>query len=168
MEQAFSNLPFPIALIRAGYFYENFLYGLQVGQSGVLPTFCTPTSRRFLMVATRDIGAVAAKLLTGPGCSSGSGKRIIELGSMVSPDEVADQLGRVLAREVKAQAIPREAWAGAIKEMGLPEGQTWAFEELFEGLNSGWINNGVPGTEQVEGTTLAYDVFTAMQKVIQK
>ena len=41
------------------------------------------------MVASDDIGAEVAKLLTGPL----SGHRVIELGSMVSADEVAGQLG---------------------------------------------------------------------------
>ena len=43
------------------------------------------------MVATNDIGAEVATLLTGP---AWSGQRVIELGSMVSADEVAVQLGK--------------------------------------------------------------------------
>jgi hypothetical protein len=45
--------------------------------------------------------------------------------------------------------------------MGFPHGQTWAFEETFEALNSGWITFGVQGTERVAGTTSARDVFAA-------
>ncbi len=41
------------------------------------------------MVASDDIGAEVATLLTGP---AWSGHRVIELGSMVSADEVAGQL----------------------------------------------------------------------------
>ena len=41
------------------------------------------------MVATNDIGAEVANLLTGP---AWPGHRVIELGSMVSADEVAGQL----------------------------------------------------------------------------
>src|ERR1700722_16751627 len=46
MEQGFRGLQFPVAFIRAGGFYENFLYGLQAGQSGALPVFYDLTGRR--------------------------------------------------------------------------------------------------------------------------
>ncbi|MGA8555125.1 MAG: hypothetical protein WB630_11975, partial [Candidatus Acidiferrales bacterium] len=65
------------------------------------------------------IGAEVAKLLTGP---AWSGHRVIELGSMVSADEVADQLGEVLKREVKAFAVPRAGWAEAFEQFGVPKG----------------------------------------------
>jgi uncharacterized protein YbjT (DUF2867 family) len=109
------------------------------------------------MIATVDIGAEVAKLLT----SQWEGKRIIELGSMVSPDELATALGQVLNRDVKAQAIPREAWAATLHQLGIPEGHTWAFEEMVESVNSGWINLGVEGAERVEGTTTAREVYAA-------
>src|ERR1700692_3213441 len=110
-EQGFRNLTSPVAFVRAGGFFENFLYGLQAAQSGTLPVFYNPTNRKSTMVATNDIGAQLAKLLTG---SAWSGHRVIELGSMVSADEVAGQLGEVLKLELKAFAIPRAGWAGAV------------------------------------------------------
>jgi hypothetical protein len=45
--------------------------------------------------------------------------------------------------------------------MGMPAGSTWAFEEMVDGVNSGWIGLGVEGTERIEGTTSAKDVFAA-------
>ncbi len=77
----------------------------------------------------------------------------------MSPDEVAAALGEVLGREVKAQAVPREAWAAALEGMGLPKGSTWAYEEMIEGVNSGWIGFGVEATKRVEGRTSAKEVF---------
>lgn len=65
----------------------------------------------------------------------------------------------MLGREVKAQAIPREAWAETMQHMGLPEGESSAYEEMLEGIHSGWINFGVASTERVEGTTSAEQVF---------
>jgi uncharacterized protein YbjT (DUF2867 family) len=157
LEQALSDLPFPVAFIRAGGFYENYLFGLQAAQGGTLPIFYAPTSHRLPMIATKDIGAEVAKLLT----TQWQGKRIIELGSLVSSDELASQLGEVLGRDVKAQAVPREAWAGALQHMGLPADKTWGYEEMIEGINSGWIAFGVEGTERVEGATSAREVFAA-------
>jgi uncharacterized protein YbjT (DUF2867 family) len=155
-EQGFRNLTSPVAFVRAGGFFENFLYGLQAAQSGTLPVFYNPTNRKSTMVATNDIGAQLAKLLTG---SAWSGHRVIELGSMVSADEVAGQLGEVLKLEVKAFAIPRAGWAGAFEQTGIPKGHTGAAEDMFEAVNSGWMDLGVKGTEHVAGTTSARDVF---------
>jgi uncharacterized protein YbjT (DUF2867 family) len=160
-EQGFRNLTSPVAFVRAGGFFENFLYGLQAAQSGTLPVFYNPTNRKSTMVATNDIGAQLAKLLTGP---AWSGHRVIELGSMVSADEVAGQLGEVLKFEVKAFAIPRAGWSGAFEQTGIPKGHTGAAEDMFEAVNSGWMDLGVKGTEHVAGTTSARDVFAEAQK----
>ncbi len=157
LEQALNNEPFPVAFVRAGSFFENYLFGLQAAQGGTLPIFYAPTNRKLPMIATEDIGAEVASLLT----TEWTGKRIIELGSMVCADDLAAALGQVLGRDVKAQAIPRQAWAGALEQMGMPAGGTWAFEEMVDGVNSGWIGLGVEGTERIEGTTSAKDVFAA-------
>jgi uncharacterized protein YbjT (DUF2867 family) len=157
LEEALADEPFALAFVRAGSFYENYLFGLQAAQGGTLPIFYAPTDRKLPMVATEDIGAEVAKLLT----SEWTGKRVIELGSMVSSDELAAALGEVLGRDVKAQAIPREAWADALQHMGLPQGGTWAYEEMIDGINSGWIGFGVENAERVEGKTSAKQVFAA-------
>jgi uncharacterized protein YbjT (DUF2867 family) len=158
LEEGLRDEPFPVAFVRAGSFYENYLFGLQAAQGGTLPIFYAPTERKLPMVATEDIGAEVAKLLT----SQWTGKRFIELGSLVSSDELATELGIVLGREVKAQAIPREAWAGALEHMGLPKGKTWAYEEMIDGINSGLIGFGVEKTEHVAGRTSAREVFAAV------
>src|SRR6202012_2782001 len=98
-----------------------FLYGLHVAQGGTLPVYYNPTDRKSTMVATNDIGAEVASLLTGPAWSA---QRVIELGSMVAADEVAAQLGDVLKLDVKAFAIPRAGWAQAFEQLGIPKGQT--------------------------------------------
>ena len=163
LEQGFRSLPFPVAFVRAGGFYENFLYGLQTAQGGTLPVFYSPTNRKSTMVATGDIGAEVATLLTGP---SWSGHRAIELGSMVSADEVARQLGELLTLDVKAFAIPRAGWAEAFQQFGIPKGLTGPAEEMFESVNAGWMDLGVAGTEHVAGTTSARDVFAAAQNAV--
>jgi uncharacterized protein YbjT (DUF2867 family) len=160
LEQGFRDLKSPIAFVRAGGFFENFLYGLQVAQGGTLAVYYTPTSRKSTMVATNDIGAEVATLLTGP---AWSGQRVVELGSMVSADEVAEQLGKVLNRDVKAFAVPRAGWAQAFEQFGIPKGRTGPAEEMFEAVNAGWMELGVEGAEQVAGTTSARDVFEAAQ-----
>jgi uncharacterized protein YbjT (DUF2867 family) len=161
LEQGLKEMPFPVALVRAGGFFENFTYGLQAAQGGTLPVFYSPTSRKVGQIATADIGALVVELLT----TEWSGHRVIELGTRVSPDEIAEAIGEVLGREVKAQGLPREAWAGALEHMGLPKGSTWAYEEMLEGVNSGWIDFGVDGTEKRPGTTKARDVFAQLKQL---
>jgi uncharacterized protein YbjT (DUF2867 family) len=159
LEQGFRDLTSPIAFVRAGGFFENFLYGLQVARGGTLPVYYDPTDRKSTMVATNDIGAEVATLLTGP---AWSGQRVVELGSMVSADEVAEQLGEVLRRDVKAFAVPRAGWAQMFEQFGVPNGHTGPAEEMFEAVNAGWMALGAEDTEHVAGTTSAREVFEAV------
>jgi uncharacterized protein YbjT (DUF2867 family) len=161
LEHGLRNLTSPIAFVRAGGFFENFLFGLHVAQGGTLPVFYNPTNRKSTMVATNDIGAEVATLLAGP---AWSGQRVIELGSMVSADEVAVQLGELLQRDVKAFAVPRAGWSAAFEQFGIPKGQTAQAEAMYDAVNAGWMELGVEGTEHVVGTTSARDVFAAAHK----
>jgi uncharacterized protein YbjT (DUF2867 family) len=164
LEQGLRSLPSPLAFVRAGGFFENFLFGLQAAQGGTLPVFYNPTNRKSMMVASDDIGAEVATLLTGPAWSA---HRVIELGSMVSADEVAAQLGEVLKLDVKAFAIPRAGWAQAFEQFGIPKGHTGPAEEMYDGINAGWMGLGIAGTEHAAGTTSARDVFAAAQKAVK-
>lgn len=165
LEQGFRDLTLPIAYVRAGGFFENFIYGLHVAQGGTLPVYYNPTDRKSTMVATNDIGSEVAALLTGP---AWSGHRTIELGSMVSADEVATQLGEVLKLDVNAFAVPRAGWPAAFEQIGVPKGQTGPAEAMYDAVNSGWMDLGVEGTEHVPGATSARDVFAAALKAAKE
>ncbi|HZC17244.1 MAG TPA: NmrA family NAD(P)-binding protein [Caulobacteraceae bacterium] len=160
LEQGLHDLTSPIAFVRAGGFFENFLYGLHVAQGGTLPVYYDPTNRKSTMVATDDIGAEVAALLSGP---AWAGRRVIELGSMVSADEVAAQLGEVMQRDVKAFAVPRAEWPAAFEQFGIPKGQTGPAEAMYEAVNAGWMDLGARGAEHVAGATSARDVFSAQR-----
>ena len=86
---------------------------------------------------------------------------------MVSADEVAEQLGQVLKRDVKAFAVPRAGWAEAFEQFGVPKGHTGPAEEMYEAVNAGWMALGITGAEHVAGTTSARDVFAAAHKAIK-
>ena len=156
MEEALKDLPFSTAFVRAGSFLENYSAGLgAAAATGVFYSFLAPTDRAVPMVATADIGQEIARLLVG----GWSGKKIVELGSRVSPDDLAHAMGEVLGRPVQAQAIPREQWAGTLESFGMSPGTTGPYEEMLDGFNSGWIDFGVPGTEPVGGTVTPAQVF---------
>jgi len=153
LELSLNQFSFPLALVRAGGFLENYTYGLDAAQGVTMPMFYAPTDRKIGHIATADIGDLVVELLT----ANWSGRR--ELGRPVLPGEIAEAIGEVLGREVKAKGIPRVAWACVMEQFGLPKGSTWAYEEMMDGVNSGWIAFGVEGTEKRPGTTSAKDVF---------
>ena len=158
-EEALASFTFPIAFIRAGSFFENDLHSLPIAaQSGHFYTFYQPAERPVPSIATRDIGALAAQLLAD---KSWTGRRIIELGSPYSPAQIASAMTDVLSRPVSAFAVPRDRWSATMESFGLPPGSTWAYEEMVDGLNSGWIAFGVAGTEPLPGTATPKQVFAA-------
>ena len=161
MEETLGGFPFPTAFVRAGGFFENYVGGLAgAAATGVYYSFFQPIDRAFPMIATADIGAEVARLLV----AGWEGKKIVELGSPVSADDLARAMGEALGRPVQAQAIPRERWAATLESFGLPPGQTGLYEEMMDGFNSGWIHFGVPGTEPVAGTTPAAQFFTEVKE----
>ena len=156
LEQALNDVACPTAFVRAGSFLENYAFGLHAAAStGWFDTFLTPTDRPVPVIGTDDIGSEVARLLVG----DWSGRRILELGSRRSASDLARAMSEVLGRPVEARSIPRERWAASMEALGLAPGTTGAFEELNDGLNAGWIDFGVPGTEPVAATTTPERVF---------
>lgn len=161
LEEALGDLPFPTAFVRAGAFIENNIGALErAASTGWFESFLQPTNRAFPMVATADIGTEVARLLVG----DWSGKKIVELGSRISPDDLARAMSEVLGRPVQARPIRREEWTARLEAMGLPKEKTGPWEEMQEGFNSGWIDFGVAGTEPVAGATTPAEVFAQARK----
>ncbi len=161
MEEALGDLPFPTAFVRAGGFFENFTGSLQaVASIGVFHSLYQPLDHPFPMVATQDIGKEVARLLV----SGWEGKKIVELGSPVTPNDLAVAMSEALGRPVTAQAIPREQWPAVLESFGMPPGRTDLYEEMIDACNSDWIHFGVPGTEHIPGTTPAAQVFAQTRK----
>ncbi len=165
LEEALSGVPCPTAFIRAGSFFENYVPALgPAAATGVFYSFLQPTDRPVPMIATEDIGIEVARLLTESRSWSGNGKRIVELGTAVSADELARAMGEVLGRPVQAQAIPRERWSATCESFGMPAGASWAYEEMLDGINSGWIEFGAPGAERVPGKRTPAEVFAQAKR----
>ncbi len=161
MEEALCGFSFPTAFVRGGSFLENYLGGLTgAAATGIYYTFFQPVDRAFPMIATADIGAEVARLLI----AGWEGKKIVEIGSPVSANELADAMGKALGKPVSAQAIPRERWAATLESFGLPPGRTNLYEEMMDGCNSGWIHFGVPGAEPVVATTTPAQFFAQAAK----
>jgi uncharacterized protein YbjT (DUF2867 family) len=112
------------------------------------------------MIATTDIGEQIAQLLV----AGWDGRKIIELGSPRSPDELAQAMSEVLDKPMRARAISRERWKFVLEAQGMPSGSTGPFEEMEDSFNAGWIDFGVAGTESVAGKTMPAEVFTKAGK----
>jgi uncharacterized protein YbjT (DUF2867 family) len=109
MEREFAALPMPVAFLRAAWFIENAAWDIAPARdTGTIPSFLTPLDRPVPMVATADVGRVAADLLR----DTWTGSRIVEFEGprRVSPNDIAATLSHLLGKDVRAQAVPRETW----------------------------------------------------------
>ena len=156
LEKGLGNLRCPTAFVRAGSLLENYTRGLDAAAAtGWFDSYLMPTDRPVPMLATEDVGRLVAGLLT----TDWTGTRILEQGSPVSPDELAQAMGEVLGRSVQARAVPREQWNASLAALGMPSAGIAAFTEMEDGFNSGWIAFGVAGTEPVAAAITPAQVF---------
>ena len=64
LERELSGLPMPLAFIRAAWFMENIAWDIAPArEAGELASFLSPLERKIPMVATADIGRLAAQTL---------------------------------------------------------------------------------------------------------
>ena len=97
MERAFASLPIPVAFLRPAWFMENSSWDIAPArETGVMNSFLQPLDKAFPMIATADVGRVAAELLQ----QVWAGHRVVELEGphRVTPNEIAQTLGELLHR----------------------------------------------------------------------
>jgi NAD(P)H dehydrogenase (quinone) len=155
VETGLGGLGLPVAFLRPGWFMENAAWDVASAQKeGEIASFLQPLDRPVPMVATADVGRVAAETLL----EAWAGRRIIEVEgpSPVSPNDMAWSFGRMLDRPVAATAVPREQW-GTLFEA---QGTRWPAPriEMLDGFNSGWIAFQGEGTEHRVGRVSFDDI----------
>jgi uncharacterized protein YbjT (DUF2867 family) len=136
MEQELGTLPMPVAFLRAAWFIENAAWDIAPArETGVVPSFLQPLDKLVPMVATADIGRVAADLLR----ETWAGRRVIELEGTqrVSPDMIAASLGRLLGRDVRMNIVPRDTWEGLFRSQGMTN--PLPRMQMIDGFNEEWI-----------------------------
>lgn len=137
MEQALAELPLPVTFLRPGWFMENALWDVSPARDeGVVHSFLQPLDKPVPMIATADIGRVAAQLLQ----ESWSGTRVVEIEGprRVSPNDLAAAFARVLGRPVRAEAVPRETWNALFVAQGMKH--PLPRMQMLDGFNEGWID----------------------------
>ena len=115
-------------------------------ETGLIRSFLQPLDKPVPMVATGDVGRVAAELLQ----ETWSGRRILELEGphRVTPNEIAFTFSKILGPPVRTEAIPRESWATLFESQGMKNPTPRI--RMLDGFNEGWIEfeKGETGTQK--------------------
>ncbi len=160
LETELGTLPIPQAFIRAAWFLENFQGDVvSAREEKEIATFLAPLDRTFPMIATQDIGALAAKTLQ----ESWTGNRFLELEGprRYSMQDAATTLSTLLAKSVHAKAVPRARWSTLFAEQGMPTDRMGGRIEMLDGFNSGRIDfEGGSKTEHVLGGMTMETIFS--------
>lgn len=140
--------------VRAAYFMENVAANLHpMRTDGVLPSFGDP-GPRFDMVATVDIGKVAAHALLSPPKAT----EVVELSgpTEVSFDDAAAAFATALGRPVKALRLPIETMVPTLTGFGMSPHMAGLYREMTEAFGKGEVHFTGTG-RRVRGTTSITD-----------
>jgi uncharacterized protein YbjT (DUF2867 family) len=137
LEQALLATGTTMTALRSGHFQEKVADVLDVARdSGVYPVFAATADVAHPMVATADLGAVAAEALLAP---PESGEAVDVIGPAYSEQEVAAALGVALGRELHVAPLPRDAWQGALTDAGFRPHIAEALAELYRADEQGLL-----------------------------
>ena len=148
MEEALKPLGMPLTILRPGWFIENALWDVPTArESGLIYSFLQPVQKEFPMVATRDVGRVAAELIQ----EDRSGTRIVELEGprRISPNDLAAAFGRALGKPVRVEIVARDGWEALFRSQGMKNPLPRI--RMLDGFNEGWIEFGDRGATSVKG-----------------
>jgi NAD(P)H dehydrogenase (quinone) len=136
IERALGDLPVPITFLRPAWFMENCSWDVAPATgSGVIPSFLQPLNKPVPMVATADIGRLAAELLR----ETSNGHRVVELEGpqRVAPNKIAATFSALLGRSVKMEVVPRDSWEPLFLSQGMKNPTPRI--RMLDGFNEGWI-----------------------------
>ena len=136
LEKALADLPMPVTYLRAAWFMENAALDVADAKTtGAISSYLTPLDKTFPMIATDDVGRVAAELLQ----ETWQGHRVVELEGPTrkSPNDLAAAFAAALGRPVAAHIVPRASWEAIFRAQGMknPEPRM----QMLDGFNQGWI-----------------------------
>ena len=149
-----------ILYLRAAYFMENTVPQVnairQMGRTAgpLRPDLKTP------MIATRDIGSVAAEVLLHPTIR---GKQIRELHGQrdLSYNEVTSIIGKAIGKpDLRYVLLTGDQFRDALVQMGMAEPAARLLEEMTQALNAGTMHPLEPRNAQ-NTTPTSYETFAA-------
>ncbi|RBA25104.1 NmrA family NAD(P)-binding protein [Herminiimonas fonticola] len=144
LEQELGTLSIPVSFLRAAWFLENAAWDIAPARvDRLISSFLQPLDKLVPMVATADVGRVAAELLQ----QTWSGHRVVNLEGprRIKPLEIAEAFSKVLGHTVQIDAVPRQTWESLFTSQGMKNPTPRM--QMLDGFNEGWIefeNDGVP------------------------
>jgi len=159
VEQALGALEVPVCFLRAAWFMENAAWDVTPARAGVVPSFLQPLDNPFPMVATADIGQLAAALLQ----ENWTGRRIVELEGprRVTPNEIGALFGKILGHEVRMEPVPRGRWQELFTAQGMRNPTPRM--QMLDGFNQGWIAFETGEQDTLKGQT---DIETVLRQLM--
>ena len=156
MEETLRELQIPLTILRPAWFIDNAAWDVASARdTGLIHSFLQPTDKAFPMVAAKDVGRLAAKLIR----EDWTGTRIVELEgpSRITPNDLAQSFTHVIGKPVRAVPVPRESWAALFRSQGMrnPEPRM----RMLDGFNEGWIEFEGGRSKAIKGSTSAVDVI---------
>jgi len=100
------------------------------------------------MVASSDVGQCAADLLL---TDEAPGIVELEAKDRVSPDRIAAAYAKALGHDVRAVAVPRDAWEAEFRVAGMTN--PLPRMQMIDGFNQGWVDFPDRGAHARKGTT---------------
>jgi uncharacterized protein YbjT (DUF2867 family) len=129
LEQGVAKLSYPYSIIRPTYYMSNWAESLpSVKEKGELMSFY-PADLKMPMVAPKDIGELAARLMmeqNTPKLNSIHGPE------MYSPNDVAAAFSKSLGKNVKVKVIPKDQWKATYKSIGFSEEGAESYTNMTE------------------------------------
>jgi uncharacterized protein YbjT (DUF2867 family) len=163
LEEALAPLTMPVAILRPAWFMENSLWDIAPArETGEMASYLAPLDKPYSMIATADIGAIAARTIA----ESWTGRRVIEIEGpkRYTQAEIATLIGQAVGRPVVAKPVPRAEW----EELFRAQGAAWPEPriEMIESFNSDWIDFEPAGVnEHVVAPTPFETVLAELAKI---
>lgn len=130
LEQSLRATGATVSALRSGHFQEKVNDVLDVAQQdGIYPVFAASAQRPVPMVATADIGAVAARTLLRPPAAH---ETVDLVGPAYTETQVAEALGAAIGRRLEVLTLPREAWIPSLTSAGFTAAAAAQLAELYE------------------------------------
>ncbi len=163
LEEQFRQLPGTVTFLRSAEHMQNWARVIKVAsETGVLPSFHQPVSKRFPTVSAQDVGSIAAQLLTDGVTVSVPRVVHVEGPRRYDANEVAATLGNILGREVAAREPSQSDWIPILTRAGAGSSYARLVFDLYVAHNAGLIDVEPGATDIRFGTTELRDVFVSL------
>ncbi len=146
-EEAILKTGIPYAFLRNNWYLENETAGIQGVLAGA-PWVTSAGSGKVGWALQQDYAEAAATVLAGTGHEN----KIYELsGKLLTQEELVSALSTVLGKEVAMQQVDDEAYAGIMKNAGVPDFLIPFLVAIQQGIREGTLEIGGNDFEKLLG-----------------